>query len=123
MIKAVLFDLWNTLAYIPGLTRMMEKEKQLLGEERYQKVRSLFIAAHDHPVSINGFIDEVTQAIAATSKELDCIRESYDIPTALLFDDVIPTFKLIKELGLSIGIISNTTMPPIVRHLARLGLN
>lgn len=62
MIKAVLFDLWNTLAYLEGLEESRERLRALMGEKRYERYRQVLIKAHREPIAAETFMKLVAEA-------------------------------------------------------------
>ena len=105
MYKAVLFDLWNTLAI------SSEEWSRAYKTAGYHKT-----AEHDkkfeESINTRAFTDE--KELAVTMCELFGSDKSQEVEkllvssTARFFDDVIPGIHKLKKKGYSVGIVSNT---------------
>lgn len=107
MLKAVLFDLWDTLAYTPGRSKVREQIFRQLGEGRYEKMRQIFKEAHREDISTDTFIRRVHAAIRLEKDDIKYVRMYYDYSSFLLFDDTEDILKWLKLQGYFIGLISN----------------
>ena len=141
-IKVVFFDRDNTLTYknqsvlnkyyklvesVSGKPfcedkqKMFETFKQIKDQgfctDSYEK-EVLFYMQYYKQVLINqcGYCDE---KIEVTAKQIFDIMWLGD---RLLFDDVLPTFKELKKMGIQIGIISDTTLS-LQKTFEALGLS
>ena len=108
MIKALVFDLWNTLAYNDGLNPVMELKERFrisdiklmenaIEEQEFPSLREMLIR-------FCGFFS--IPAEPALLEELEQ-RFRLGMHTAKLFDDVLPALKELRP-KYKLGIISNT---------------
>ncbi|HYE59984.1 MAG TPA: HAD-IA family hydrolase [Candidatus Kapabacteria bacterium] len=110
MIHALLFDFWDTLAYIPEYTQLKRINKEVFGDTRYHQARHIFFQAHTHPWSIEEFVDMVDREIQATEEEKRLLYEWMKFDTFAVYNDTIDTLRFFKEKGYRLGIVSNAPM-------------
>lgn len=121
MIKAVVFDLWNTLAYNDGINPILELMKRFnisdlkLIENAIEKQDFMTIKE-----LLTGFC--VFFSIPAEPALLEELEQRFrlGIYSAKIFDDVVPTLKELRP-KYKLGIISNTDTFS-AQALARAGL-
>ncbi len=114
MLKAVIFDLFGTLIWLPRNSRPYRELANQLPGMRLRK--SLVVAAPtlaDYCTVLN---HTAPAGIATLQAELEA-----DIAAAALFEDSISALKLVRNAGLKVGLISNLATPYIEAY-NRLGL-
>ena len=147
MIKAVFFDWFNTLTdfYPPRLELYSQAFKQY-GIELAPRAVMRGILAGD----LYCFEENARSPVASRSAEeqaeiysyypkailadagvevaeglpfeiLKIVRQQFNGDAVILFDDVLPTLKMLKERGLILGLITNATRDKIAIH-RKLGL-
>jgi len=112
MIKAIIFDLWNTLAYIDSSQNPLFLLERFFGikPEQYKKVERAFM------------LQKFPSVLEAAKHICDCMGKDSD-PQMLndlldiydksriqfeLFPDVIPELEKLREKGYKLALVSNT---------------
>jgi HAD superfamily hydrolase (TIGR01549 family) len=112
MAKAIIFDLWNTLAFIDSSQNPLFLLERLFGikPEQYKKVERAFM------------LQKFPSVLEAAKHICDCMGKEAD-PSLLtdlldiydksriqfeLFPDVIPGLERLRGMGYKLGLVSNT---------------
>ncbi len=107
MIEAVLFDLWNTLAYFPSANSMTAEQERLFGKEVSQKIQEIFVAGHRYPMTTDEFLEKIQTIAPLDDANKEFERSFFELNDYTLYPDTIPTLAWLKEHGFKIGLISN----------------
>ena len=142
MIKAIFFDWFNTLVrFEPPRIELYSQVFQQFGVELAPKEIMRGIMAADLyyieenaklPVEKRGAEEQakvhsyypkaiLAEAGIKAAEELvseisKVLREQYKKPTLVLFDDVLPTLKTLKQRGLALGLLTNATKDTLSLH-------
>jgi HAD superfamily hydrolase (TIGR01549 family) len=127
--KAVLFDLWDTLAQADGITKRTQEKLGLSGMPF-----SDFIKRFEKAFMTKRF-SSFGEAFAGVFKEFGLQQEDdlmvFDlektwrahIESARLFPDALPVLKALKQKGFRLGLVSNCQWFQTRELLQRLGLS
>jgi HAD superfamily hydrolase (TIGR01549 family) len=147
VIKAVFFDWFNTVTdfYPPRLELYSRAFKQfgielapraimrgILAGDRYcfeENARSpVDSRSTEEQAKVYSYYPEAILADAGVEvteglpfEILKIVRQQFNGDTVVLFDDVLPTLKMLKERGLILGLITNATQDKLTIH-RKLGL-
>jgi len=116
MIKAIVFDLWNTLIYRKNNGAEIDKEfaeilevnekdwKELRDEyllvEEYDSIEDIAIFACTK-LKVNGG-NKRDKLVEHTKKSLEDVK---------IYEDTLPTLEYLKRMGIKVGLLSNTSTP------------
>ncbi len=114
MVKAIIFDLWETLGTKNlGISKSLQEKFGLPKDES-------FLVAYERSVQRNRWPDEDSMAKNfLTEFNLEQIHENVDFITSLfrkgindatLFDGVLELLSSLRARGLKVGLLSNTTI-------------
>ncbi len=111
-IKAIIFDLWGTLAYTePHIGQYIETINKLIGKEHIELFTKLRREWYKKNVSSDDFFsDLITKTNLDPSKKNNLI-ESWEEQAkhANLFPETLEVLKELKDKGLKLALITNTT--------------
>lgn len=106
--KAVLFDLWGTLAEITDRDVLVDNVKQILGKDKYDKLIELFIDWHSNSKTKQKFIDELNKAISLNEDELKAVKKFIAPENYRLFPETKEVLNTLKKLGVKIILVTNS---------------
>ncbi len=114
MIKSIVFDLWNTLAYEEGMNPFVEIKKKT-GAKSIRQIEEA-IMERRFP-STENMMEHLCESLKIDYsptfiRELSTTFEA-GIKNAVLFNDTIGSLKKLKSEGYLLGLISNTEEPAI----------
>jgi len=122
MVKAVFFDFGNTLAYFPGAAEREQELVALVGPERFNALRNIWLAAHrDDQLTSEEIIKRGHEAKLFSASEEQAVRRWLGDVPMVMFDDVMPTLELLKNNSIKIGMISNC-MPKTGEEISTMPL-
>lgn len=121
MYKVILFDLWNTIAFLEDLENVGKRLEEKLGSERFKKLYELFVRWHAEDFSLDEFLVRVNREILATEEELTSIKDWLINCRPKRYPETKDVLSYLKERGKKLVLITNS--PPITREqVRRLGL-
>lgn len=112
MMKAVIFDLWYTLAYLEGLEQQEQHLETILGEH-YGAYRDEFVAWHEDKRTKDEFFHDVQKKLGLSDAVVDKVKAEHGLPQ-FLYEDVKPALERLKEKGYKLAIVSNS--PPTTKE-------
>ncbi|MBS3168309.1 HAD family hydrolase [Candidatus Woesearchaeota archaeon] len=108
--KAIIFDLWGTLAYTePFIGEVIEKINELINEkEVFTKLRRNWYTEY---LTTEGFFEKLAKEIKLDEKTRIRVIEIWDsqIKNARLYPETIETLEELKTKNIKLILISNTT--------------
>lgn len=112
MIRAVLFDLWFTLAYLEGVREAKVRLVEMMGRGRYETYKHLWIRAHREPIDPDAFIGALQRELGnapLTSEETEIIRFRYGGSPYHVYPETIEVLAWAKK-RYKLALISNCIM-------------
>ena len=120
MMKAVIFDLWGTLAYNKNhIGSYIQKITDIIGSENTEKFKELRKEWYIHNYSSEEFFSKLVNKINKPEPFKDELIRIWNsqIKEAMLYNDTINILESLKKRNIKIILISNTT--PISNDIIR----
>ncbi|MDP3093650.1 MAG: HAD family hydrolase [bacterium] len=117
MYKVILFDLWNTIAFLEDIENVGKRLEEKLGSERFKKLKELFVRWHTEDSSLDKFLVRVDKEIFTTEEELTSIKDWLINSSSKLYPETKDVLGYLKEKGKKLVLITNS--PPITREQVR----
>lgn len=108
--KAILLDLWDTLAVIPELHALTARTRDTLGEDRYTKLREHFIKWHTSTQSQGELVDNLNEEVSLNPDEIAVINEFLEPKNYELFPETDDVLKALKSQNIKLILVTNS--PP-----------
>lgn len=119
-IKAVVFDLHDTLIYMSQTFNCYLRLYEKLGLSAEEKIQSRLMVRLENFASFADLAQRLRPGSTVDCREIE--RDSaLEVASAMLYPETISVLEKIKASGYKIGLISNVTTPYLL-PLARLGL-
>lgn len=108
MIRAVLFDLWDTLAYMTGIAEVVQQMRDALGPERTAALRPIMAQWHREAMSTDEVVDLVREQGALVAEQERLLRARLEFGVMQLYPDTLPTLEALRRRGRKVGLLSNS---------------
>jgi putative hydrolase of the HAD superfamily len=108
MIKGVLFDLWNTLAYLEGRKDQEPEIQEMLGD-KYPRYHKSFVSWHETTESEDDFLARIQQELELDASIIARLEEMYHVHHHL-YPETLEVLQELKSKGLMLGLISNSPL-------------
>lgn len=109
--RAIFFDLGWTLVDLPNQPKIKLQLQEILGDETFQKVRTVFHAWHTALWTLDEFFSRVESIVPLTDTLRALLAGWGGQAEFVPYPETIATLKAIKDRGVLIGVISNA--PPL----------
>lgn len=120
--KAVLFDLWGTLADLgDGLFRVRAELEAMLGEERWNIVQKHFVAWHRSKEDAEIFMRKVSAEVLFTDAEGRAVKDWIGYGNFVLFPDAREVLSWAKGCGFKLALVTNS-IPSAREDIKRFGI-
>ncbi len=108
MIDTILFDLWNTLAFMDDLPNKSASLKQSLGSEPWNYLTKLFIEAHRDKASSKSIVEAVSSKYRVSSEAKLLIAGWLDNQEVRLYPDTLILLRELRARSIKMGLVSNS---------------
>ncbi len=120
--KAILFDLWDTLAEISNLEALTSDVKKVLGNQRYSKMMEHFVKWHTSNESQQAFITALDKDISLDQNEMPTIEKFIAPDNYKKFPETDKSLLALKNINLKLILVTNS--PPSSKNaFQNLGLS
>ena len=121
MYKVVIFDLWDTIAYLKGLSNLNAELEARLGKVRFEEVKKRFVEWHLNTEAQKVLLRSLTKDLDASSEESQLIKAYLDPKEATLFPETIEALQKLKDKNIPVILLTNS--PPTSKiNVSALGL-
>jgi len=110
MYKAILFDLWDTIAKISNLDVLVDEVKKKLGEDRYAELKKQFTEWHFTPISQSQLIENLDEKISIKKEELPIIKRFLAPDQFEKYPETNKVLETLKNAGVKLVLVTNS--PP-----------
>lgn len=119
-IKAVVFDLYETLIYMSKTFKCYARLYEMLGLSTEERIQSRLMVRLENFTSFADLAQRLRPGSTVDCRELE--RDSaLEVASAMLYPETISVLEQLKASGYKIGLISNVTTP-YVQPVINLGL-
>jgi len=124
MYKAILFDLWGTLAdfRLPELENLAQAARTSIGMERWSIVRQHFLDWHRADYHHAAFLKKLLSDINLNDDEITLVTAWITYDEFTLFPETMEMLSWLKDHRIKLGLVTNSP-PTSYQHFMNFGLN
>lgn len=122
MYKVIIFDLWNTIAFIKNIEVVNQRLREKIAPEKLKKLRLVFLEWHLSEFSEKQFLTRLQNMTTLNENEVQCVKAWLNHDKCQLYPETEEVLRYLKNQDKKLVLITNSP-PKGKKQFQKLGLS